>query len=62
MLILFMQIRSGSIDYIPFQKALVLEGLEEDEELKRDLEELHKAVAETFSIMGHRFDKIEVGH
>ena len=55
-----MQIRSGSIDYIPFQKALVLEGLQEDEELKQELEQLQKSVNETFNTLSHRFDTLQV--
>ena len=31
---------SGNIDYIPYHKALVLEGQTEEEELKKELEQL----------------------
>ena len=51
---------SGSIDYIPFQKALVLEGQEEDEELKKELENLQKVVGDRFNNIIHRFDALEV--
>ena len=51
---------SGSIDYIPFQKALVLEGQEEDEELKKELENLQKLVGDRFNNIVHRFDALEV--
>ena len=55
----FSQIKSGNIDYIPFQKALVLESSKEDKELKEELEQLQRAVCDTFSALSHRFDALE---
>ncbi len=52
--------RTGTIDYIPFQKALVLEGQTEEEELKQELEQLQKLVGDRFNNIIHRFDALEV--
>lgn len=52
--------RCGQIDYIPFQQALILEGQEEDEELKKGLERLQKLVGDRFNSLIHRFDALEV--
>ena len=51
----------GNIDYIPFGKALVLKGKTEEEELKKELEELQKLVRDRFNSIVHRFDELEVG-
>ena len=55
------QMTSGSIDYIPFQQALVLQGQEEDEQLKKELENLQKLVGDRFNSLIHRFEALEVG-
>ena len=51
---------NGHIDYIPYQKALVLEGQTEEEELKKELEQLQKMVGDRFNSLIHRFDALEV--
>jgi hypothetical protein len=51
---------SGSINYIPFQQALVLQGQEEDDELKKEVENLQKLVGDRFNSLIHRFDALEV--
>lgn len=57
---MFVQIKCGNIDYIPFRKALVLEGLEEDKELKKEVEQLQRSVNDTFCTLNQRFDNMEV--
>ena len=54
------QMTNGHIDYIPYQKALVLEGQTEEEELKKELEQLQKMVGDRFNSLIHRFDVLEV--
>ncbi len=60
MLLLILQMKGGSIDYIPFQKALVLQGHEADEELKEELAQLEQIVNDRFNNVGLRFDALEV--
>ncbi len=43
------QINAGTIDYVPFHKALVLEGQTEEGELREDIEELQKFVSDRFN-------------
>lgn len=57
--------KSGNIDYIPFNKALIVKEVEDDEEqLKRELEELNSEMRQKFLSITHtfnaRFDFLEV--
>lgn len=54
--IINLQMSSENIDYIPFEKALVLEGLEDDAELRKEVEQLEKTVKS----LALRFDTFEV--
>ena len=59
--IYFAQINKKSIDYIPFQRAMVLKGKgAEDDELKEELEELEQTVKANFSNINQRFEVIGV--
>ena len=58
--LLYFQLKGGSIDYIPFHKALVLQGRQEDEELKEELAQLEQVVSDRFDTVNQRFDGIEV--
>ena len=51
---------TGNINYLPFEKALILEGQDEENELKKELEQLQKNVGDRFNNIVHRFDAIEV--
>ncbi len=57
-MLLISQMRGGSIDYIPFHKALVLQGREADEELKEELAQLEQTVNDRFNNVGLRFDAL----
>ena len=53
-----MQISEGKTDYLPYNKALVLEGIEDDgEQLKKDIQSI---VDNQFIKIGHRFDVLQV--
>ena len=52
--------QSGNIDYIPFERALILESTKKDEELKNELKQLQKSMDDKFSDMNQRFDALEV--
>ena len=52
--------KSGNIDYIPFGKAMVLEGRTEEDELKSKLEEIERGLGDRFNSMVQRFDMLEV--
>ena len=54
------QMTSGNINYLPFENALILEGQDEENELKKELEQLQKNVGDRFNNIVHRFDTIEV--
>ena len=41
--------QNANIDYFPFEKALVLKGQDQEEDLKKELEELKSFVGENFS-------------
>ena len=57
-----MQIKSGSIDYIPFEKALVLESLEEGEELKKEVEHLRESMDEKFNQLSESMSVLQVSN
>ena len=54
---------SGDISYLPFNQALVLEGVEdESEELRREVKELRYIMKDRFMDLNLRFDAIEVSN
>lgn len=56
-----MQISKKSIDYIPFQRAIVLKGKgDHEDELKEEVEELKDTVNQNFSMIKLRFDNFKV--
>ncbi len=52
------QISEGKTDYLPYKKALVFKGIEDEEEqLKKDIQEV---VDNHFAKLSHRFDELQV--